>query len=117
MVLNAHQNVIIFVLFAINLLFMVLSNAGFKLSTQSGSLRGFITWQVVGNLAGFVTVLALTGLLHYIPLHVAFPVTTGLAVIGTQMLAGRLYFSEVISPVHWFGTIIIVIGIVFLTWR
>jgi len=117
MALNAHQNILIFFLLVINLAFNVVSNAGFKLSAESVSLRGFLTWQVIGNLAGFITVLTLTGLLHYIPLHIAFPVTTGLAVIGVQMVAGRWFFGEAISSERWFGTILVAIGIIFLTWR
>ena len=117
MALDAHQNILIFFLLVINLAFNVVANAGFKLSAESGSLRGFLTWQVIGNLAGFITVLTLTGLLHYIPLHIAFPVTTGLAVIGVQMVAGRWFFGEAISSERWFGTILVATGIIFLTWR
>ena len=116
MALDAHQNILIFFLLVINLIFNVIANAGFKLSAESLTLRGFLNWQVIGNLAGFITVLTLTGLLHYIPLHIAFPVTTGLAVIGVQIAAGRWFFGEAISPERWFGTILVVIGILFLTW-
>lgn len=117
MALDAHQNILIFFLLIINLAFNVVANAGFKLSADSGSLRGFLTWQVIGNLAGFITVLTLTGLLHYIPLHIAFPVTTGLSVIGVQMVAGRWFFGETISSGRWLGTILVAVGIVLLTWR
>lgn len=117
MALDAHQNILIFFLLTINLAFNVVANAGFKLSADSGSLRGFLTWQVIGNLAGFITVLTLTGLLHYIPLHIAFPVTTGLSVIGVQMVAGRWFFGEAISSGRWLGTILVAVGIVLLTWR
>ena len=71
---------------AANLLFNVVANASFKVSATSPNWRSFVTWQVIGNLAGFVTVLTLTGLLRFIPLHVAYPVTVGLAVIGVQGL-------------------------------
>ncbi len=115
--LDAHQNILIFFLLVINLIFNVIANAGFKLSAESLTLRGFLNWQVIGNLAGFITVLTLTGLLRYIPLHIAFPVTTGLAVIGVQMVAGRWFFGEAISPGRWLGSILVAIGIVFLTRR
>lgn len=115
--LTAHRSILLLSLILVNLAFNVLSNAGFKLSAQSSSLKQFISWQVVGNLAGFITVLALTGLLVYIPLHIAFPVTTGLAVIGVQLVSGRLFFHEAISPEQWLGALFVVIGIVFLTWR
>lgn len=117
MALDVHQNILIFFLLVVNLVFNVIANAGFKLSAESLTLRGFLNWQVIGNLAGFITVLTLTGLLHFLPLHIAFPVTTGLAVIGVQMVAGRWFFGEAISPERWLGTILVVVGILFLTWR
>jgi multidrug transporter EmrE-like cation transporter len=91
--------------------FNIAANASFKAAAQSPSWRGFLSWQVAGNLAGFVTVLALTGLLRFIPLAIAFPVTTGLAVIGVQVAAAGLIFHEPISPVQWLGTGVIVLGI------
>lgn len=114
--LGSRENLLILILLVINLVFNVVSNAGFRLSAGSATLKDFISWQVIGNLAGFVTVLTLTGLLRYIPLHIAFPVTTGLAIIGVQLIAGRWFFGEVISVERWFGTILVVIGILFLTW-
>jgi multidrug transporter EmrE-like cation transporter len=113
--LDAHQNILVLVLLVINLIFNVIANAGFKLSAESLTLRGFLNWQVIGNLAGFITVLTLTGLLRYIPLHVVFPVTTGLAVIGVQMVAGRWFFGETISPGRWLGTFLVAFGIVLLS--
>jgi multidrug transporter EmrE-like cation transporter len=94
-----------------NLLFNIVANAAFKVSALSPNWRGFLTWQVVGNLAGFITVLTLTGLLRYLPLHTAFTVTTGLAVIGVQIAAAAWLFREPISRVDWIGAILIVLGI------
>jgi multidrug transporter EmrE-like cation transporter len=94
-----------------NLLFNIVANAAFKVSALSPNWRGFLTWQVVGNLAGFITVLTLTGLLRYIPLHTAFTVTTGLAVIGVQIAAAAWLFREPISRADWIGAILIVLGI------
>jgi multidrug transporter EmrE-like cation transporter len=94
-----------------NLLFNIVANAAFKVSALSPNWRGFLTWQVVGNLAGFITVLTLTGLLRYIPLHTAFTVTTGLAVIGVQIAAAAWLFREPISRADWMGAILIVLGI------
>ena len=111
----AHSNVWVTALLLSNLLFNVVSNGSFKVSAQSGNLRGFIFWQVTGNLAGFITVITLTGLLRFIPLHVAFPVTTGLAVIGVQLIAGKFFFGEVISTERWLGTILVVIGIALIS--
>lgn len=94
-----------------NLLFNVIANASFKLSAQGHSWRHFLVWQVIGNLSGLVTVLTLTGLLRYIPLSVAFPVTTGLTVIGVQVIAAWLLFQESITPTQWLGTLLIMAGI------
>jgi len=115
--LGNRENMLVLVLLVINLVFNVISNAGFKLSAESVTLRGFLNWQVIGNLTGFITVLTLTGLLRYIPLHIAFPVTTGLAIIGVQMIAGRWFFGEAISVERWLGTLLVVAGILLLTWR
>ncbi len=94
-----------------NLVFNIAANASFKVSALSPTWRGFLTWQVVGNLAGFITVLTLTGLLRYIPLHTAFTVTTGLAVLGVQIGAAAWLFREPISRADWVGTAFIVLGI------
>lgn len=94
-----------------NLLFNIAANASFKLSAAAADWRGFVAWQVVGNLAGFITVLTLTGLLRYLPLHVAYPVTAGLAVIGVQVAAARWLFGEAISPGQWLGTLLVIAGI------
>jgi multidrug transporter EmrE-like cation transporter len=105
------------VLFSANLLFNVIANASFKFSVTHPTWRSFLTWQVIGNIAGFITVLTLTGLLRFIPLHVAFPVTTGMTVIGLQVLAARLLFHEQISPAQWLGTFLVVIGIMLIGGR
>ncbi len=100
-----------------NSLFAVLAQIGFKLSAESRTWRAFLAWQVVGNLSGFLGVLALTWLLRYLPLHVVFPVTTGLAVIGVQVLAARWLFRETIEVRQWAGTLLIVLGIFFIAQR
>ncbi len=99
------------ILLAGNLVFNIVANASFKLSAASPTLRGFVGWQIVGNLAGFITVLTLTGLLRHLPLHVAYPVTTGLAVIGVQVVAARWLFGETISSGQWLGTLLVIVGI------
>ncbi|MGC8780949.1 MAG: SMR family transporter [Anaerolineae bacterium] len=98
-----------------NLLFNIIANASFKLSATSAEWRSFLAWQVIGNLAGFITVLTLTGLLRYLPLHVAYPVTAGLAVIGVQVVAARWLFGEAISSGQWLGTLFVIIGIVLVS--
>lgn len=95
----------------LNFIFNILANAGFKLSALSKDWRAFIFWQVIGNLSGFITVLTLTALLRYLPLSVAFPITTGLAVLGVQVLAAGWYFHEPIRPSQWVGSLLIILGI------
>lgn len=99
-------------LVAANLLFNIVAQAGFKVSASSPNWRGFLFWQVVGNLAGFITVLTLTGLLRFIPLSIAYPLTVGLAIVGVQVAAARWLFRETITPVQWLGTLLIALGIV-----
>lgn len=100
-----------------NLLFNIIANTSFKISAHSPDWRRFLLWQVIGNLSGFITVLALTGLLRYIPLSVAFPVTTGLAVIGVQVLAAVWLLGETVSPTQWLGTVLVVLGILLIGGR
>jgi len=105
------------VLIAVNLLFNIIANAGFKASADSRTWRSFLLWQVLGNLAGLITVLTLTGLLRYLPLRIAFPLTTGLTVIGVQVVAAYWLFHEPVSPRHWIGTLLIAAGIFFVGTR
>lgn len=112
---SAHVNVSIIALVVGNLLFNIIANASFKVSADSIHWKDFLFWQVVGNLSGFITVITLTWLLRYMPLHIAFPVTTGLAVIGVQIFAGILLFGETISFYQRLGTMLVVLGIVLLS--
>ncbi len=100
-----------------NLLFNVAANASFKASAVAASWQAFLSWQVVGNVAGLITVLTLTGLLRYLPLSIAFPVTTGLAVIGVQVFAAQMIFHEPVSTEQWLGTLLIVGGIALVSRR
>jgi multidrug transporter EmrE-like cation transporter len=101
-------------LLLLNLVFNILGNASFKLSALAANWKGLVGWQVVGNLAGFVTVLTLTGLLKFLPLHVAQPMVQGLAILGVQILAARLFFHEAISPTQWIGMAVIIAGMVLI---
>ncbi len=105
------SSLVVMGLLVFNLFFNVLANASFKIAAFSTTWRGFLAWQVIGNLAGFITVLTLTGLLRHMPLGVAFPVTTGLSIIGVQIMAARFYFHEPVSAVQWLGTLLIAMGI------
>jgi multidrug transporter EmrE-like cation transporter len=98
-----------------NLVFNIVANVGFKLSAASPTWRDFLIWQIIGNLAGLITVLTLTGLLRYVPLHIAYPVTAGLAVVGVQVVAARWLFDETIAPGQWLGTLLVALGIALIT--
>jgi multidrug transporter EmrE-like cation transporter len=110
---QGHAPIIVGLLF-LNMVFNILGNASFKLSALAANWKGLVGWQVAGNLAGFITVLTLTGLLRYLPLHVAQPMVQGLAIIGVQIVASRLFFHEAISPTQWIGMAVIVAGIVLI---
>ncbi len=98
----------------VNMAFNVIANASFKFSAGSATAFLFIAWQVIGNLAGFITVITLTGLLKNVPLSIAFPLTSGLAVIGVQVLGAVFLFHETISLEKWVGTLLIIFGIIFI---
>jgi multidrug transporter EmrE-like cation transporter len=84
----------------------------FKLSAGRRGARSFILWQVIGNAAGFVGVLAYTAILRGVSLHVAYPLTEGLSAVGVQLLGGMLLLRERISLQAWTGTCLILSGIV-----
>lgn len=107
----ASAPVMMTVLVAVNVLFSIVANAAFRVSARSASWGDVLTWQVVGNLAGFVTVLTLTGLLRYTPLSIAFPLTTGMSIVGVQVVAAKWLFQEPISSVQWLGSLLIGVGI------
>jgi len=104
-------NLLILALFGANLILNIVSHSSFKVSAESSNWRGLLLWQVIGNLAGFMAVLTLTGLLRYIPLHVAHPISFGLAVIGVQVVGARLIFHEEITPLKWVGIFLIAAGV------
>jgi quaternary ammonium compound-resistance protein SugE len=113
-IITAKNAIILIALVIANMLFNVMANASFKFSTGSATAFQFIAWQVIGNLAGFITVITLTALLKTIPLSIAFPLTSGLAVIGVQVIGAVFLFHEPISLVKWIGTLMIVFGIVLI---
>ena len=115
--LPGRSALIIVALVVGNLFFNIVANASFRYSVAGSSWRSFLSWQVLGNLAGFITVLTLTGLLRSLPLHIAYPVTTGLAVVGVQVVAARYLFHEAITPFQWIGTLLVVVGIVLISGR
>lgn len=89
----------------------VASSIGFKLSAASSGWQGFLAWQVVGNLAGFAGVLALTFLLKLVPLHLAYGVLMGTGFVMVQVVAARLFFHERITGIQWAGVALVALGI------
>lgn len=99
-----------------NLAFTVVSNSGLKLSATSPGWQRFVGWQIVGNLSGFLGVLAFTFLLRFTSLHLAYTLTAGLGFLCVQIIAARLIFQEPISTAQWLGTVLIAAGIVIISW-
>jgi multidrug transporter EmrE-like cation transporter len=98
-----------------NLFFSVASNIGFKLSADSVGWQVFLWWQLVGNIAGFLSVIAFTILLRLIPLHVAWAVTAGFGFALVEVIAARFFFQEAITSWQWFGVALITGGILIVS--
>ena len=98
-----------------NLIFSVLSNIGFKLSADSAGWQGFLSWQVVGNTAGFLAVIAFTVLLRLISLHVAWAITAGFGFALLEVFGARFFFHEAITSWQWFGVALITSGILIVS--
>jgi multidrug transporter EmrE-like cation transporter len=113
--LSGRLTLVTFLLIVCNMAFNIIANSSFKYSATSSNWNAFLAWQVLGNIAGFVTVLTLTGLLRTIPLNVAFPLTAGLSIIGVQVIGAKLLFNETLSPAKWLGTLLIILGITLIS--
>jgi multidrug transporter EmrE-like cation transporter len=83
-----------------------------KQSALPRGMKAFIRWQIIGNLAGFLGVLAYTALLRGMSLHAAYPVTEGLTAVAVQLVGGMIVFKERIPPLALAGTGLILSGIV-----
>ena len=88
------------------------AHACFKRSAEPRGTSAFIRWQVAGNLAAFLGVLAYTALLRGMSLHVAYPLTEGLTAVGVQLLVGMVVFRERLPPLALAGTGLVLSGIV-----
>ena len=108
---------IAFFLIALNATANTAGHICFKLSSAVGGPKSFILWQIVGNTAAFIGVLAYTGLMSKMcnmSLLMAFPLTQGLTAIGVQVVASLIIFRERISLLAWAGTILIAVGIIIM---
>ena len=105
------KNLYILVLIVANLAAILASNVGLKLSAAAGNWRGFLAWQVFGNLTGFLGVLSFTALMRFVSMNVGFGITAGLGFVLVQVIGARLFFHETIFPLQWLGTALVVLGI------
>lgn len=94
------------------LVFVTFANIFLKLSAGAGTVGYFLVMQIAGNLAGLVGILAYTGLLRTLPLHVAFPLSRGLVVLGVQLVASLLFFHEAFKPTEAAGAVLVAAGVI-----
>jgi multidrug transporter EmrE-like cation transporter len=83
-----------------------------KKAAISSSVKHFLFWKVVGNLAAFLGTVAYTMLLRGMSLHVAYPLTEGLGAVSVQVVGAAVLFKEHVTPLAWAGTGLILSGIV-----
>ena len=99
---------------AILLLYVVVSTAGLIRIKSSAAILSveFVTGLVLYG-AGFVIWVIL---LRRMQLSTAFPVAASSLIVAT-MLSGRFLLGESVELIHWFGCVIILIGIALVSWR
>jgi len=98
-----------------NLALVALSNISFKFSAQSPDWRGFLFWQVLGNIAGFASVLTFTLALRQIPLSIAFALSAGLGFVLVEVIGAHFVFHEAISAIQWLGVALVAVGVVLIS--
>ena len=96
------------------LVFVTASNVFLKLSAGAHGAWTFLVMFAAGNLAGFVGILAYTGLLRSLPLHVAFPLSRGLVVLGVQVGAALIFFRESFTLREAAGVALVTAGILLI---
>ena len=99
-------------LLAAYFLFVTASNVFLKLSADAHGTAAFLVMFAAGNVAGFVGILAYTGLLRTLPLHVAFPLSRGLVVLGVQLLASVVFFRETFTLREAAAVVLVTAGII-----
>jgi multidrug transporter EmrE-like cation transporter len=87
------------------------ANVLLKLSADAGGTGPTLLFFIAGNVAGFAGILVYTSLLRTMPLHVAFPLSRGLVVLGVQIVASLLVFHESIRPTEAAGAVLVAAGI------
>ncbi len=112
-----QRTLVVLALIVVNLASFLVRSVAFKWSAMSENASGFLRWQIVGNLAGFLTVLSLTGLLKFISLRDANAITVGLSFILVQLVGAHLIFHEPVDTLAWVGAALIVAGIALVSLR
>ena len=92
--------------------FVTTANVLMKLSAGAGALWPSLLLLAAGNLVGFAGILTYTLLLRTLPLHVAFPLTRGAAVLAVQLASSLIVFHEALRPTEAAGAALVVAGIV-----
>ena len=92
----------------------LVSNIGFKKSSLYHHWQGFFGWQIVGNLSGFLAVIAFTFLLRYISMNLALAVQFGIGFVFVQVIGAQLVFREAITAAQWLGVCIVFLGILLI---
>ena len=92
--------------------FVTAANVLMKLSAGAGALWPSLLLLAAGNVAGLAGILVYTLLLRTLPLHVAFPLTRGAAVLGVQLASSLIVFHEALRPTEAAGAALVVAGIV-----
>ena len=93
------------------LVFVTAANVLLKESAAAGGGWLFYVLLVAGNLAGFVGILAYTGLLQTLPLHIAFPLSRGFVVLGI-LATSLIFFHEKLRVTEVAGVVLVTAGIV-----
>jgi multidrug transporter EmrE-like cation transporter len=87
------------------------ANVLLNLSAHAGGVWLFLAFQAAGNLAGLAGILVYTGLMRRMPLHVAFPVSRGVGVLGVQLVGAVMVFRETFTLREAVGAAVVAAGI------
>ena len=95
------------------LVFVTAANVLLKQSAEAGAGWPFYAFLVAGNLAGFIGILAYTGLLRTLPLHIAFPLSRGFVVLGV-LAVSLVFFHERLRATEAAGVALVTAGVLLL---
>ena len=88
------------------------ANVLLTLSAHAAQTWPFLAFLAAGNVAGLGGVMAYTWLMRRTPLHVAFPLTRGVGVLGVQLVGALLVFHETFTAREAAGAAIVAAGII-----